>query len=95
MFYYSYKENQYQLSHIFNNSSAHFEATSRETSAIFDNGYNHSLRGPEDVRKRDRQREIACREMTRQAKTDTKQQSQSSSARILNGKSHFYLVYKN
>lgn len=93
MFYYSYKENQYQLSHIFNNSSAHFEATSRVTSAIF--GYKYSLRGPEDVRKRKRQREIACREMTRQAKTDTKQQSQSSSARILNGKSHFYLVYKN
>lgn len=93
MFYYSYKENQYQLSHIFNNSSAHFEATSRVTSAIF--GYKYSLRGPEDVRKRERQREIACREMTRQAKTDTKQQSQSSSVRILNGKSHFYLVYKN
>lgn len=93
MFYYSYKENQYQLSHIFNNSSAHFEATSRVTSAIF--GYKYSLREPEDVRKRERQREIACREMTRQAKTDTKQQSQSSSARILNGKSHFYLVYKN
>lgn len=33
--------------------------------------------------------------MARQSKTDTKQQSQSSSARILNGKSHFYLVYEN
>lgn len=72
MFYYSYKENQHQLSHIFNNSSAHFEATNRVTSAIFENSYKYSLRGVEDVRKRGRQRERACREMAQQSKTDTK-----------------------